>query len=622
MSYDTGAIGSLKFGQSEVSVPGGGTQASPVDRTSYVNAASGSGKILVFDPGYVSIDYNLITPAALSGMAFEGTDKPEFVTNSAHPTDGTTITWLHTPTAAAAPSWANCAFRRLYMTAPASLTARSIFSNTSNQFLTFDDVCFYDVVGGIVIGAAGEIFFDRCSVLQSSTPPAAINQTIGFISGRLVVRDCLFDFNPTGPAGFIIGLNGSATGPYGPWYVERSRFLPSNQWFIDAGIDGEAGGASNGFTSMYLHGNEFWNCKVYNVGIQRTDIVGNLFRSTSVLSGAQLCENIVVSSTAVNGTVGTLNILQNDFWHDNFASTTAQEQMIKAIGASYISECNIRGNSFIRNGATTASPSGGDAIIEFLQFGTGAGSTYIDNLDISDNTIGFTSLPGTPFPIIVLGSNTASGTSTFQRVAINRNTLIGTTAGTGMKAATVNGAVATELVTFGLTTKTQAFTDVIMEGNDASAVSLSTPTAAAPSLYNTAGTTTATTFIYRQNTPDLANKLTAQTGALASGILAYTPLATGLFEVGGTVSVGSWTTPANSQFEITVDDVLQGAKTVIFSNNPGSGAMAANITAANTLNNFPAVSINQVGGNAMTFKTATFTGTPSYSVYAYIRQIA
>lgn len=417
-----------------------------------INTFSGTDTIIQLTAGTYTENFTSLN-ATSTDITIRGASKPWMSVNGTAPNPASTSIVSITDASAANVSvfqrvtWQNIAF-----TTSASITTTHCpFNGTSNQNLYFLDCLFFDFVTALSISVSNELEYRRCLITQSVSPPAAVNADVFAPRGTFRWEDNVWDLNPTGAAGLILGGNGSFTGvTFGEWFISRSQFLNSNQFTGASWMDLEFGTATVG-PRVRITDCEVFNSKLFHVGIPELHITRTKFKMTSVVAAGNV--GVFIGGTGTAGTnqngittIDTCQLMQDDF----AVSGTQTYALIGENNATDTGSYTIRNTLFISNGQ------GKNPAVNFrapVCFNLAAASGQnMDYLNIEGCRFGWTSVnanAGAPFPFIIVDVQTT--TTTYGGVRIVNNTVLGATTGMGDVPSTVAGGIASFLVDIGAT---------------------------------------------------------------------------------------------------------------------------------------------------------------------------
>lgn len=591
------------LGGSQVSV------TSPTGLLAAINAAQGTGKTLVLDPGKVfTLDATALSAGANPNFSVSGSGSGLLdwtgAKTAAQLEVGQSVIQLTNLDSVANTHtfqdtfWEKVVFDLSLINANnkhflfGSNNVRNRFERTS----LLNPSCVFEVAHGLGL----ELSAHRI-VTSSDVATLVPGGTFGswMCPQSLVARDVIVDgvYNTAGNASpFGVNIYGAQTVgvTYQPWMFDNCWFFPSNTNGVDAAIDLEFGRATRGPPTT-VSGGWMFDSKIYFVHVPKLTICNGFIHRITSVSGTGGIGGPMVVDNGSTGTAdgGELTIDESVLdWADDNAGL-AGATSVKLTNLTQIQRLNLK-HRFICNGAST----NGTPIPFQITAPAGAASQWIDDLEM-DVRLSYTSLPGTPTSSIALDS---AGAVTYgkSRVAL---TYLGAQAAAGGLPAAVGGGVCTIPVSLGPGGHATTFDDIALT-IDARKVAPTTPTASAPRLYTPGGSAVANRLFYDQSRmQSLVNDsglISSTPGPTTTTVLQYTPLSAGLFEVGGYLDVTAFTSGIIAfQLTTTDSDSTANAAQAQRASVAASGTSAINLAATGGLY-VPTYSINAKAGSPIT----------------------
>lgn len=482
-----------EFGDSPISVPAGASLVS------YLNTYSGTGQRLMLAPDTTyDLDMTQLTVSP-TNFVIEGAGPGAIDTGGSDVLTTGTIIDITGVNAANTHAWAHIVFKDLKIIAPTPAANQGIWSGSSNLDFKFYNVVFADVAPCLFLNSGPVQEFYSCHDIQSSTPPAAMNPCIAAPGGRVVVENCVVDYNPSlassisgGRMNLFLGAAGyGSNSPVGPWYVRNNQFLPSaNGWTCDSIIDLET--LSTTFTDLWFEDNYLHNARIWAIQGETAHINRNrtLWDTTPALSGTSI---FAVQTSNGNATTGwTLFEYEGNQVVDNIGSETTTNPALGDFAFDApVRSLYIKKNTFIYDSRHVGG--GPNAVLTVKCTATNTANPSMGLVEVMENNFGCVNASGTLLAAINVFAATAAGAFDRVRVLGNKglNAFVATNAGPATVAAGY-----TSCLLVGSTGVTTTVNELDAEGNN-----LGAGVSSGDVWYAKAGTVTYTQRNWKNNWP-------------------------------------------------------------------------------------------------------------------------
>lgn len=464
---------------------GGIITPSPGELSSLLVSVSGKGAVIKLQAGAYTI--NIANLGALtSDIIIEG------VSDGLDAGGAAIITFLNSQATNVA-AWAHIVFRWVRLTFPVDGIANNpVFNGSNNTDIELMSLTVFDF-GPYISSNQGDGSRNRfLHFANSGSPPT--NMRAGWLNVLSNGEWSYNDFQPSQlQSGTIIAWHGVASTLYYRFLIEGNHFYDnagSPLAGTDAAIDLEGGSAGTTMQDVMIRANLIFNTKIdINAG-SSIDIIGNTFVYTSAYVPVQSGINVLNTGAQP---IDELNIVFNHMYQ--LSTNLYTRQLIVIVATTQFRSIRVFRNTLIINGGAV-SPSIPGAI-GVRRPAAGTTSPWGDYLDISQNEIGYSSVPGAPQGAIHVDDQAGSGT-TLTRGVFNDNRVLGVTPAYGYNPGTVAGNVASGLIELGAVAATTNIVNVSCHRNhtdDTGRTLVQLPIIA----YK--GTLTVTNLIMSDNTP-------------------------------------------------------------------------------------------------------------------------